>query len=261
MNRVVRGAATALLCLAPGWALAQASEDLCTAPGLTILTDGSGDVDGGELSPVPLAIDIYDLSSVQVAMQGAAGAREMVFTITVADLTVPPPNSGWYTSFKAPDGEFYGARMVTDALGFESFESYTLNTNSGGEVADGRFPRVIKPASGSYDAAGVITVIVPAADIGITSDAGELRQFNAGSLTYANIDYPVDPPDPPDPLFVPGGFALVMDGAPNDLSRRGTLALKACAATAKADAGQFGGGLGFALLLPLLALAGLRRRA
>lgn len=260
---ILRGACAVLLSSGSAVALAQESgESLCTLPGLTVLTDASGDVDASGLAPASVPLDYADLASVHVAQQTSAdGAVQLVFTIKTGDLTVLPPNSAWYTSFKAPDGEFYGARMVTDLTGFESYESYTLNTNSGGDIADGRFPRDVTPAdaSSSYAADGTITVVVAAANVGVAEGGGSLKQFNAGSVAFVNIDYPVDPPDPPDPAFIPGGAAVVLDGAPNDLSRRGTVELTACNGAAKSGLEKFGGALGFALLLPL-ALLGLRRK-
>lgn len=264
MNLIImRTAAAVALAGVTGWAAAQETgEQICVAPGVTVVTDDTGDVTA-EQSPQGVPADFADIESVKVAQQKAAdGSPQLVFTIKVVALDALTPNSGWFTSFKSSDGNFYGARMVTDITGAESFESYTLNTNSSGEVADGRFPKVITPAdaSSSYAADGTITVVVPGASIGITTESGaSVRQFNAGSLFFANIDYPVDPPDPPEPAFIPGGFGLVLDPAPEDLSRRGTVELTTCSGTAKSGFEKFGGAIGFGLLLPA-ALLGLRRR-
>lgn len=254
MNRIVlRGAAAVLLGGMTAWAAAQeAGESLCAEPGLTLLTDGTGDVDGAGLFPEPVPLAHADLVSVQVAQPPQAdGVTRLVFTISVDGALPPllPPYSGWYTSFKAPNGTFYGVRLATDDTGAESYQSYTVGESNGGQT-DGRFADVIKPAeSGSVDG-NAITITVKGSDIGLRNPGDQLKQFNAGSQQGLA------------PTGV-GVLGAVLDGAPNDLSRRGELTTtgnEPCAAAAKSGLEKFGGALNFALLLPLFGLARLRRR-
>jgi hypothetical protein len=252
-SRICRASALLPLTMFAATAVAQDSgESLCVAPGLTILTDNTGDVDGTGLFPVPVPLDHADLVSVQVAQppQGD-GVVRLVFTITVNGALPPvlPPYSGVYTSFKAPNGTFYGVRMFTDDTGSASYQSYSLGESNGG-LSDGRFSDVIKPAeSGSVDG-NVITITVKGLDIGIRNPGDQLKQFNAGSLQSVA------------PTGAGELVAAVLDGAPDDLSRRGeltTIPNEQCTASKSAFEKYGGGAFSFALL-SLLALAGLRRR-
>lgn len=255
MNRFMLNAVAAtLLGGATSWATAQeAGETFCVAPGLTILTDAAGDA---ALEVVPLPADHADLLSVQVAQPPQAdGVARLVFTIKVAGLAEPlPPLASWYTSFKGVSGSFYGVRMNTDATRTLAFQSYTLaeslDTGDGG-ASDGRFAETLKPAEAesNFNADGTITIVVKASDIG-AGKPGEIKQFNAGTVQRVGEESV-------------GGAAFVLDGAPDDLSRRGEVTVTEnaqCTAAAKSGLEKFGGALNFALLLPL-ALLGLRRRA
>lgn len=260
MNRfVVRGVAAALLSGATAYAVAQeaAEESTCVAPGVTVLTDAAGDASAEGFVPVPL--DTYDMLSVQVAQPPQEdGVNRVVFTIKVAglaDLPQLPPVASWYTSFKGINGSFYGVRMNTDPTGAVAFQSYSvagsLDTGDGG-VSDGRFadtPKTAEPES-NFNPDGTITIVVKASDIGASRD-GELKQFNAGTVQRVGEESV-------------GGAAFVLDGAPDDLSRRGAVAVAEapdCSASSKSGLNQFGGAFNLVLLLPLLGLAGLRRRS
>lgn len=247
---MLRGAAALLLASASPIALAE--ESLCSAPGLTILTDNTGDVDATGLSPAAIPLALADIVSVQMALDDSGDAPLLTFTIKLnGSLSALPPNFAWYTSFKSPSNTFYGVRMVTDVTTLESFQSYTLGESTG-EIADGRFVAETKEATGSY-AGDTITITVPTADLGISRlENAIVSQFNAGSVLEVGAP------------GLGGLAAVVLDGAPDDLGRRGSVTLAACAPPAESKSGavssQFGGALGAALLLPLLALAGRRRR-
>jgi hypothetical protein len=253
---MVRGIAAAFLAGSAAMAVAQDSgEVLCAPPGLTILTDNAGDVDGTGIFPVAVPLDYADIVSVQVAQPPQAdGVVRLVFTINLDGSLPPvlPPYSGWYTSFKAPNGTLYGVRLTTNDTGTPSYISYVVGESNGGQT-DGRFMAAgsQRPADDGSASGNVITITVKGLDIGIRNPGDQLKQFNAGSLQG----------------LAPGGtgvLGIVMDGAPDDLSRRGEITTRGneqCTA-AKGAFEKFGGGaFGFALLLPLLALAGLRRRA
>lgn len=255
----LRGAAALLLSGASALAFAQeAGESLCVAPGITVLTDPADDVTVSDTLPAGLPIDSADLLSIQVAQPAQAdGVVRLLFTLKVASLAALPPSSKWYTSFKSPNGNFYGVRMVTNEMRAVSFQSYSvagsLDTGEGG-ASDGRFAEAPKPAEAesSFSADGVISIVVKAADIGL-GKPGDVTQFNAGTvlrLSPADMDV----------------LAGVLDGAPDDLSRRGSLTTTAneeCKSAAKSTpapaSAQFAGALGFALLLPLVFFGAYRR--
>ena len=253
MNRTIRGAAAILLASASAAVSAQAAEEsLCSAPGLTVLTDNTGDVDGAGLLPAAVPLAMADIVSMQFALDDSGATPLLTFTFTLNGALAPvPPAFALYSSFEGPNNTLYGVRLVTDNTGAETFESYVVGASTG-EISDGRFAGETKPASGSISG-NVVSVTVPAADLGITRlENSIVSQFNAGSVLQVAAP------------TVGGLLAAVLDGAPDDLGRRGAVTLASCAppAAGKSTAvtSSFGGALGAALLLPLFALAGLRRR-
>lgn len=244
--------AGALLAVAGVPASAQdAGESACAVPGLTLLTDPSGDA---TIVVVPEPVGLLDLVSLQLAQPTQDdGVLRLVFTLKTSALTTLPPQSAWYSSFEAPGGTIRGVRMQTDSQGTASFISYVAAASSAtdgginGSLVDSSKPA---EAGSTYTADGTITIIVNATDIGLRDAGAVLKGFNAGSILTAG-----------DPNV--GSAAFPTDNMPDDESRSGSYTLAAngsCAATARAAApGQFGGALNLALLLPL-ALLGLRRR-
>jgi hypothetical protein len=179
---------------------------------------------------------------------------QLVFTLKVVGMAAPvPPATDWYVSFRAPDGVLRGVRMSTDS-GAPRFYSYVVDAGGAGTY-DGRFVASEGPIETSnFTAAGVITFVVKATDIGGTGAKGEVfKEFNAG--TVAN------------------GVAVadVKDGMPDGLARAGTFTLTKngpCDTTIKnvvpevAGNTRLGGALPplSVLLLGLVALATRRRR-
>jgi len=188
------------------------TESPCTVPGLTILTDASGD----SLTGTPGT----DLKALHVAEPYAAdGNAELRFQLDTDPGTTPqPPGSYWYVSFKEPDGSVHGVRMWWDPSSplAPTFQSYVAEANTSGGV-DGRFvasgsTKQADPAS-SYDAAGgTITILVPIADLGLK--AGDtITGFNAASAQEAST--PV------------GGGAETIDAMPDSLGYTGTFDVQA----------------------------------
>lgn len=249
-----QAAVTALLGLAiAGTAQAGGDTALCAAPGVELLTDNTGDVDGAGLLPVGLPLSMYDIESAHLAQ--VDGGDKLTFTLKVSSLSALPPSSAWFISFKAPDNQIRGVRLITDITGAESFVSYTGGANNDGGV-DGRFVDSSKPAEGSYTADGTIVITVPASDIGVKKEGDIISQFNAGTvLTIGTADV--------------AALGVVPDAAPDDLGRRGsvtTVSSAECTGSAtksgllgSSHTNRFGGSLGLGLLLPF-ALFGLRRR-
>lgn len=255
---LIGGSVVALSALA--LAATAAEESVCTAPGVTVLTDAGGDVMLGTVvilvgqPPIGLPISHADLLSVQVSEAAASdGAARLVVRLGVASMTTVPfllPQANWYVSFKAPDKKLHGLRMMTDQTGAETYQSYLVAPGGlqGDGASDGRFAEAgsEKPldAASSYDDTGISFVVDPK-DVGVSSDDAVLSSFNAAQLQTADL--------------VAVGFADTFDTVPDGLAREGSVALSKCSG-GKSLVQKFGGALGLGLLLPLLGLAGLRRR-
>jgi PKD repeat protein len=184
-------------------------EDACEVPGLTTLTDASGD-------NVP-ATPGTDMRSFQLAQPFAGdGNIELRFQInTDSGIQPQPPQSFWYVSFRTPDDIVRGARMVFKETSPTTpiFESYIAGPNNSGGI-DGRFVADGSEiaATGFYDSAnGTIVISVPIGDLGL-SPGDLVRGFNSGSVQPA--DTPV------------GGAAVVVDEMPNGLGRQGEYVVK-----------------------------------
>lgn len=238
---------------------AAADESTCTLPGVTVLQDGGGDVAPGVITdtsgplPVGLPLDYDDLLSLQVGQAAAAdGSPRLVFTLGVASLTTLPslpPNATWFVSFKAPDKKLHGVRMVTDQTGAETYQSYLVDPGGlqGDGPSDGRFSASEKPLEADSNFTDTaITFVVKPEDVGVKDVDAVLSSFNAAALQSADL--------------VAVGFADTFDTMPEALAREGKVELSKCAGGGKSLMQKFGGALGFGLLLPLLGLAGLRRR-
>jgi PKD repeat protein len=185
-------------------------EDACQVPGLTMVTDGSGD----SLTGTPGT----DMRSFQLAQPFAGdGNIELRFQInTDPGIQPQPPQSFWYVSFRTPDDIVRGARMVfkETSPATPSFETYIAGASSGG-IVDGRFVADGSEiaADGFYDSAnGTIVINVPIGDLGL-SPGDLVRGFNSGSVQ------PVDTPA--------AGAAVVVDEMPNGLGRQGEYLVKA----------------------------------
>ncbi|HMC70450.1 MAG TPA: fibronectin type III domain-containing protein, partial [Mycobacteriales bacterium] len=154
------------------------TENICVAPGLTVLKDGTGDtvsvvtVLGQPVgAPVPAAADLTLLTVGEPYLAG--GQLSMTFQIKTAssDGTLPPDTT-WFTSFRNAANVAYAVRMVTDSTGVPRFEAYKVkadsNGNYRGDFVDGT-PAPALAGSGYAPAAGVITIVVRAGDIGVTA--------------------------------------------------------------------------------------------
>jgi hypothetical protein len=183
----------------------------CKAPGVTILTDASGDsltgTSGSDLQALELSQPYVSTGNV-----------ELRFQLDTDPGTNPqPPNSYWYVSFKSPDGTIHGVRMwySPSSPTQPTFESYLAGGNTSGGI-DGRFvkagsEKLADPAS-SYDAAnGKIVILVPLSDIGL-KEGDTINGFNAASVQA--VTTPV------------AGGAEVLDGMPDALAYTGAYTVK-----------------------------------
>jgi PKD repeat protein len=181
----------------------------CVAPGITLLTDATGD----SLSPSAGT----DMLSASVAQPYAAdGNIKLIFTIKTdpdtSFTTAKTPGAGWYLAMKVPDStqtsgfRYTGVRMDAGATG-PTFSSYVPGTNSSGGT-DGRFVDSSKPANGasSYDPnTGTITIVVPISDLGL-SVGSQVVGFVAGSTQTSDV------------ANVGAGATEVWDGMPDSLA-------------------------------------------
>lgn len=188
-------------------------ENLCVIPGLSLFSDATGDFDTA-LAPETARAQ-NDVLLLQVAQPIVSdGVSKLVFSLKVASLASPlPPNTDWFVSFKAPDGEFRGVRMSTDQV-TPRFFSYVVGSNADGSATDGRFVDSEGPieADSNFTAEGIITFVVKATDIGGTGAAGEVYSaFNSGSMQLIGV--------------AGAGAGDVVDAMPDGLARSGSLTL------------------------------------
>ena len=152
-------------------------ENVCALPGLTKLTDASGDNHAvlGVAGPAP---DGTDLRSFQISQPYAAdGIVRLAFTInTDPGLSPQLIGSSWYVAMKIPDPLplptfHYRAVHMTWNGTTPVFESYTPAPSNGGGV-DGRFvtagsQRPAEPTSGYAPPYDKVVIVVKASDLGL----------------------------------------------------------------------------------------------
>jgi hypothetical protein len=182
----------------------------CTAPGLPILTDDSGDSLAGTAGT--------DLRSLQLSQPYQSdGSLKLRFELdTDPGMSQQPPNSYWYVSFRETNGSVHGVRMWFNpsAPNVPTFESYIAGGNTSGGV-DGRFVQSgsEKPADPTsfYDpATGTIVIVASASDLGLQS-GDTITGFNSASVQAVStpvIGGAETLDEMPDGLAYDGSFAV-----------------------------------------------------
>jgi hypothetical protein len=170
-------------------------QNICTPPGLTVLTDGTGDaisiatVAGQSVGvPGPPATDLTLLTVTQPYVPG--GALSLMFQLRTAAAGTLPPDSVWFVSFRNPAGVAYAVRMVTDATGTARFESYKVGAASDGSRRGDFVEGTPKPAaagSGYAPANGTITILVRGSDIGVTAPGTSITSLLAMSAKLVGL--------------------------------------------------------------------------
>src|SRR2546423_1675662 len=210
-------------------------ENLCTVPGLTKLTDPSGDTSaalGVVSTPAPPG---SDLLSFQIAQPFQAdGIPRLVFTINTNNGQSPQPTgSAWYVAMKLINGNtttYKGVHMAwtPTSPATPTFESYTPGANNSGGV-DGRFvtPGSTKPAEASSSYASPfnkVVIVVKASDLGF-SPGTDIAGFVSG------VSQSTDPG-----ATVGAGATSLYDQMPDSLAFTGNYTVinnnTACASTA-----------------------------
>ena len=165
------------------------AQDACVEPGVTILTDKSGD----ELDSQPS----HDVQSLSIAEPQSIGLGKIEFILKMADLSTPTPLTYWPVAFKTPDGTARFVRMATDAIGTVTLGYGTGDYRGTATPAD--------PAS-SYKSDGTIKIIVPRAAFGI--GAGDQLNSFLTRVTVNGTGLSLTPDNMPDSL-APGGTYTV----------------------------------------------------
>src|SRR6266404_2380759 len=153
-------------------------ENVCALPGLTKLTDASGDTSailGIFPTPAPPG---SDLLSFQISQPYAEdGIIRLAFTINTDNGESPQPiGSSWYVALKIPDPapattfHYRGVHMTWNST-TPTFESYTPSPNGSGGV-DGRFvaagsTKPADPSSGYTAPFNKVVIVVKASDLGL----------------------------------------------------------------------------------------------
>ena len=200
------------------------SETICGTPGLTISTDPAGDVVAtaqGNSVPGPPATDLVLLTVGEPYLAG--GALNLEFHLKTAGLTGPlPPGLVWFVSFLNPADVAYAVRMATDELGNPRFESYRVAKENGayrGDLVSGT-PKPALAASGYSTSTGLITIVIPAADVAL-APGQRIRGLLAASSK----------PGVPSPgAGLPGVASQALDLMPNSGAGVGVVTLQPVAA-------------------------------
>ncbi len=192
-----------------------AIESLCVLPGLTELSDPSGDTSaaiGVTTTPAPPGSDLLSLHLAQPFQND--GIPRLVFTInTDANAAgTGVPGSAWYVAMRIVNGAtttYKGVHMAFTNPTTPTFESYTPGANNSGGV-DGRFveagSQMPAEAGSNYDGPnGKITIIVKASDLGL-NPGDTISGFIAGVSQST------------DPLNIGAGATALYDQMPDSLS-------------------------------------------
>ncbi|HEV2855665.1 MAG TPA: PKD domain-containing protein [Thermoanaerobaculia bacterium] len=172
-------------------------ENVCEQPGLTRLSDASGDTSaalGIVTTPAPPGADLRRFRLAQP--YAADGVVKLAFTLeTDAGRSPQPPGSAWYVAFKIADpapATTFRYRAVHMAWNGTApvFESYTPSANNSGGV-DGRFVTAgsTKPAdpSSKYVAPfDKVVIVVKASDLGLKPGDTIVGFVSGVSQTAAN---------------------------------------------------------------------------
>jgi hypothetical protein len=136
--------------------VAGAAESPCVLPGITIVTDPTGDQVG---APANSELDIQKLSMAEPFLNSCS--NQLVFTLKVADLTVVPPQARWTIFFSRANGTEYFVAMTSDNTGNPTGVSFVYGHTSIGTGGVRTLTTDGSADSGSQFAAdGTITIVL-----------------------------------------------------------------------------------------------------
>lgn len=172
-------------------------ESECILPGLTILTDATGDALDAQPSH-----DVQFLAISEIF--GLGGSDKIILTLKVESLAVVPPDTNWPVQFNV-GATTYTARMSTVPPGttiaprFEYYQGAINALAPATTLAD--------PAS-TFSADGTIRIVIPRSGIGNPAIGSNLTMFltriqvSAGAVTLT-------PDNMPDSLTPSGSYTIV----------------------------------------------------
>lgn len=172
---------------------AATQESACLPPGLTILTDPTGD----ELDMLPS----HDAQSLRVSEGFAYAPDKIVFTLKMQDLATVPPNSRWPIVFDY-NGTNYTVRMTTSPTdGSTGTPIFQAGPTAGTLVA--------ADPSSNYTADGTITIVVPRSIIGNPAVGQNLTGFLVRIVAVNGIVITGTFDNMPDSLAPTGTYTVV----------------------------------------------------
>ena len=171
-----------------------AVNDACTPPGVTILTDASGDASTLQAG--------HDVLSASVAEPTSIGSGKIMFVLKMAGLSTLPPDTNWPVQFKVGATD-YVARMTTVPPASPTAPAFQYYTGVWNSLLLPMQINAADPAS-NYNADGTIQIVVPRSGIGNPGVGSNLTNF----LVRISV-------------FIGGGFATP-DNMPDSLTPTGT---------------------------------------
>jgi PKD domain len=186
-------------------------EKACLLPGLTILTDGTGDEAD--------AVVGHDVEHLWIAEPAAFAPNQLVFTLKMQSLATVPPSTRWPVTFTSPNNINYTVRMTnvpadypvgcTTAACVAHTPIFQYGPTAGPFVTiDPTAPGNTNPSN--FLADGTITIAVPRSGIGNPQTGQSISGFliricdNLGAAC-------VTPDNMPD-NFMPGGSPYTLVG-------------------------------------------------
>jgi Big-like domain-containing protein len=175
----------------PGCPGGTTTESACVAPGLTILTDALGDASTGRPE--------HDVVKLSISEPGSLGPGKILFTLKMAGLSSPPPNTTWPILLRANGTTDYAVRMHTDPTG-QVFFTVATGANNTNPVLNAGTPA--DPSSG-FSADGTIRIVVSRSALGNLAPGQVLDMF----LVRIRVEG--------------GAVAVTPDNMPDSLARTG----------------------------------------
>jgi PKD domain len=176
--------------------------DPCTPPGITILTDPSGDL----VTPVGVTTyPGYDLRSLSIG-EPFSLVDKLVFTIKVESLTTVPPDTRWPVQFRlASDPANVGrwVDMASNAAGMVTFNYGTFDS-TGGAYAAPNTTVGQADAESNFNADGTITIVISRSKIGNPAPADVMQGF----LIRVRIGNTITPDNMPSSLAPDGTYVI-----------------------------------------------------
>ncbi len=189
----------------------------CLLPGLTILTDQSGDI----FTPIGVSPNpAWDLRSLSVAEPYASTPDKIVVTLKVEDLNVVPPDTRWPVEFliNGNTTSGYWVGMSTSVLdGYAGTPVFVYGTfdptgGTGGTYGNPSNAVGTLDAASNYNADGTITLVVPRALIGNPAVGDHLNGFLV-RMRADLVAVAFTPDNMPDSLAPSGDYTIVGNDA------------------------------------------------